>query len=55
MGKEKNIIKLAKLRFEGEYLYGKRWNVKEYDDFGCLIFKKKIFKWKIKWDLRRLL
>ena len=47
-GKGKEYYKNYKLKFEGDYLNGRRWNVKEYDINGNLICELKNGKGYIK-------
>ena len=47
-GKGKEYNKEDKLIFEGEYLNGKRWNVKGYNKNGIIEFELKNEKWKWK-------
>ena len=41
MVKEKNEYELGKLKFEGEYLNGKKWDGKGYDDKENIIYELK--------------
>ena len=40
-GKGKEYYFNDKIRFEGEYLFGRKWNVKEFDQNGNIIYELK--------------
>ena len=41
MEKERNIYSIKKLKFEGDYIYGIKYNGKGYDQYGNIIYELK--------------
>ena len=41
MVKDMSIIKIGKLKFEGEYFHDKKWNGKGYDIYGNFAYELK--------------